>query len=343
MPATIQALLEFSAYGKRPAVKFYNGLIKEEWFEFINTVCSGAHELDMAWFLARLFPTKLFGVDLNIIGADEQSLPSWSGFNAKISSLSPPLTSVGYCPLINGSLTEFSIIYSLMKNVQQMMKGLGQRYSVITFDLAIYIKAKEIQWGLPEEFKDTVIRMGGFHVALNYLAVIGKMFQDSGIEDLLIESGVYGSNTASVLLKDKSYNRGVRAHKLVMEALLRLQWQSFGVWLEEQQNIPDINEDLCLALITACQSSVNDTDVLKKNVDSLCEQLPALLDAFAAFKHQASEQSKLFRFWNMYINMVLLLLRFIRAERDGMWSLHLNAVAEMVPYFYSMDRVNYSR
>ena len=122
------------------------------------------------------------------------------------------------------------------------------------------MKAKEIQWRHADEFKDTVIRMGGFHIALNYLAVIGKRFQDSGLEDLLIESNTYGSSTASALLKGKSYNRGVRAHKLVMEAMLRLQWQSFGNWIqnenssEDSLNVSDI-EDLS-AKIKVCQDSI---------------------------------------------------------------------------------------
>ena len=42
------------------------------------------------------------------------------------------------------------------------------------------MKAKEIQWRHPEKFDDIVIRMGGFHIALNYLAVIGKMFKRLG-------------------------------------------------------------------------------------------------------------------------------------------------------------------
>ena len=77
--------------------------------------------------------------------------------------------------------------------------------------------------------------MGGFHIALNFLSVIGKKFEESGIKDLLTESGVYGSNTTLALLKGKSYNRGVRAHKLIMEALLRLQWQAFCKWLEKER------------------------------------------------------------------------------------------------------------
>ena len=38
--------------------------------------------------------------------------------------------------------------------------------------------------------------MGGFHVALNFLAVFGKKYQNSSLEDLLIESGA--PNVASI-------------------------------------------------------------------------------------------------------------------------------------------------
>ena len=54
--------------------------------------------------------------------------------------------------------------------------------------------------------------MGVFHIILNFLAVIGRMYDNSGLEDFLIESGVYASGTASQLLKGKQYNRGIRAH-----------------------------------------------------------------------------------------------------------------------------------
>ena len=115
-----------------------------------------------------------------------------------------------------------------------MVSSLGQYDCVITFDLAIYSQAKEIQWKSPAEFGCIVIRLGGFHIILNYLALLGKMFEDSGLEDLLIESGIYGSNTASALRKGKSYNCGVRCYKLVMEAMVRLQWKSFVKWLEDE-------------------------------------------------------------------------------------------------------------
>ncbi|CAH3184172.1 unnamed protein product, partial [Porites lobata] len=173
---------------------------------------------------------------------------------------------------------------------------------------------------------------------------IEKIFQDSGIEDLLIESGVYGCHTASMLLKGKSYNRGVRAHKLVLEALLRLRWQAFGAWMEaEDVELPTVYQRQCLSLINCCQRESNDVAFLKTSFGLLCDKLPQLLQIFARFCTEASQQSKLFHFWNMYVDIVLLLLRFIRAEREGSWKLHLKAVAEMVPYFFSMDRIKYSR
>ncbi len=59
-----------------------------------------------------------------------------------------------------------------------------------------------------------------------------------------MESGAYGSGSAMALMNRKSYKRGVKAHKLAMEALFRVVWQSFlhrlnGGRLEYQEQIVD--------------------------------------------------------------------------------------------------------
>ncbi|CAH3159359.1 unnamed protein product [Porites lobata] len=102
----------------------------------------------------------------------------------------------------------------------------------------------------------------------------------------------------------------------------------------DEQHILAISQDLIYATTHAS---------LKSSFGLLCDKLPQLQQLFARFCTEASQQSKLFQFWNMYIDIVLVLLHFIRAEREGSWKLHLKAVAEMVPYFFSMDRINYSR
>ena len=152
----------------------------------------------------------------------EQSIAGWSWFHSRFFSEIPVSTVIGYCPMIHRSASEFSTIFTLMKVSQEVARRLEQDDSVITFDLAIYMKAKLIQLKFPGEFKNTVIRMGGFHIALNYMSLLGKKYASTGLEDLLIESDVYAPGTTSVLMLGKSYNRGIRAHKLSMEALFRL-------------------------------------------------------------------------------------------------------------------------
>ena len=55
---------------------------------------------------------------------------------------------------------------------------------------------------------------------------------NSGIQDMLVESGVYGEGTAEALLRGDSYNRGARAHKI---------WNEFTQWLEENEQFQDNN------------------------------------------------------------------------------------------------------
>ena len=237
--------------------------------------------------------------------------------------------------MIAGSPTEYSTIYTVLKTVQEMSKQLHQSTAVITFDLAIYSKAKEIKLHYPEEFQHLVICLGGFHIALNDLALIGKLFQESGLEDVFIESGLYGSSSTMALLQGKSYNRGIRGYKLVMEALLRLQWEAFCSWIKKGGGVDDTEDERSLNL-----DLVNSVVERYRAYHVLCNSTKRVGNLLTRFKQEMS--SKLFKFWDKYIEMVLLLLKFIRAEREGDWEQHLK-VTKMIPYFFAMDRLNYSR
>ena len=248
--------------------------------------------------------------------------------------------------MIPDSLTLHSTVYTVMTNVQKMTRLLGQKTSVITFDEAIYCKAKEIQWRCPEEFSDLVLRLGGFHMVLVFLASIGKLYQSSGLEDILIESDTYGATTVDQFLKGKSYNRGVRAHKLVLEALSRLRWKAFGEWLVTSSDIiKNCDLDRVLQLTEACaeQLLMGTQDGINVAVENLVKELPPLLELLDKFCNEGKEKSQTFSFWDNYIDMIHCLLDFIRGEREGHWELHLASVAKMIPYFFAADRVNYAR
>ena len=135
-----------------------------------------------------------------------QQVPGWGGYQSILNPAVPTICKIGYCPMIEGCCTDFTTVYTVFKHAQKVSAAMGQRDAVITFDLAIYIQAKQIQMKFPEEFSNTVVRLGGFHIALNYLPLLGKKFRSSGLEDLLIESGVYAAGTTSAIMKGKSYN-----------------------------------------------------------------------------------------------------------------------------------------
>ena len=99
---------------------------------------------DLAWFLMRLGKQNLLSVEDNHSWKG-QNTTGWTAFNVQMSSMNVPRTTIGYCPMIASSPTEFSTVYTFLKNVQTMTESLGQSNSFITFDLALYTKAKEIR------------------------------------------------------------------------------------------------------------------------------------------------------------------------------------------------------
>ena len=54
-----------------------------------------------------------------------------------------------------------------------------------------------------------------FHTICTFLSVIGKRFQDAGLRDVIIESGVISEGSVFGV---RTYNRAIRFHKLMYEA-----------------------------------------------------------------------------------------------------------------------------
>ena len=103
-----QSIRQCSAYGKRPAVRVLvspDGHVTSG--SNVTNACihSEACMMDLTWALVRMPPLKLCGVDLFL--SEKQRVPGWSGFNAVVLSCVPLLTNIGYCPMIDGSPTEF--------------------------------------------------------------------------------------------------------------------------------------------------------------------------------------------------------------------------------------------
>ena len=339
--SSIYDIQECYAHGRRPAVSAYVNQVENKWFEDGKECFIDASRSDEVWRLMRLHPSSLQQASEP---GDNQPVPGWSGFNAILFPEMAYESNIGYCPMMDRNSNEYSTIYTVLKHAQKLTSALGQQDTVVTFDLLIYMKAKQIQWRYPEEFANVIIRMGGFHIALNYLGLIGKKYLDSGLDDLLIESGVYAAGTTAALMKGKSYNRGVRAHKLVSEAMFRLMWSAFVEWYASADDVSLNEEERVLQCISdGIHALQQDQGNVSETVAQLGDDLRELSTLFKTFKEKTRAASKTFLFWEQYIEMVDILLQFIKAERSGNWDLYLSALAEMTPHFFAMDRPNYAR
>ena len=171
-------------------------------------------------------------------------------------------------------------------------------------------------------YQGIVMRLGTFHTICNVLSILGKRFQDAGLRDLCLESGIIAEGSVSAVMDGRHYNRAVRIHKYVYEAFLRLAWRGFLIWLESRypnkmgfleqaiENISDFHKDL------------NNTSY------HVAFDLPAFVittDLFSEFlSFLRHDNGPLSAFWMSYVDIVgQILLGLIRASREGDWLLYM--------------------
>ena len=175
---------------------------------------------NIAWVLARLSNVHC------------QRISSWTGFNIKLRSGIDILEdNITYLPTVNAPATDLGTVYEVLLRSLKIMQALDLNAIVCVFDQARYAKAYEVVWKNPDNVHTIVLRMGVFHTICTMLAVIGKRFGDAGLRDLSEESGVIADGSIAGVLDGKKYNRAIRLHKLVYEALLRLAWSGFEACL----------------------------------------------------------------------------------------------------------------
>ena len=97
-----------------------------------------------------------------------------------------------------------------------------QKTLVVACDEGFYHIAKHIQLACGEKFKNLFIMIGGFHLLKAGLACVGKYMRNSGIENLLVESRIFGENVVEQVLLGKNYSRSMQGFLLIAEVLERL-------------------------------------------------------------------------------------------------------------------------
>ena len=153
----------------------------------------------------------------------------------------------------------------------------------------------------------------------------------SGFEEILVESGLLGACTIKQVLSGNAYNKGVRCHKLSLQALWQILVPSLLAVCKEHDR--KYHDDIALLIDDKSDNIVKLLSLLAE------ERFQTVLSSFIDMRSKDVN----FYFWWNYMQMVQILQLFIRAQRDGNWDLHIYSFQFMLPYFMRYDHMNYAR
>lgn len=283
---------------------------------------------------------NLIWIILRQSNIENKSIPSWTGFNINMrKDISIKEDILCYLPTINAPATELTTAFEILNQSEAIRTELQLPVIVIVVDQAIFAKISEIAWRHRVKYANVIIRLGAFHTICNALAVLGKRFMDAGLRDLCIESGVVSEGSVKGVLEGKMYNRAVRVHKLVYEALMRLIWEQFMSQLDEDEHVY-LRVQNTLSQLT--NKDLNQNVIGNLLVTQDFKDLKIMWSQF--LNHLRKSNGDLSAFWMSYVDMVEdIILGLLRASREGNWELHLHAIRSLIPWSFAYDRTNYAR
>ena len=106
---------------------------------------------------------------------------SFSAFHAAICITSRPCKDISaLLPLLNELINSPAMVAHCFKVFSKVVKELNpQQPPIITADQPVYAFAKQLQWLLLEEYKDTVVMLDPLHIEMAFLNAISDWLEGS--------------------------------------------------------------------------------------------------------------------------------------------------------------------
>ena len=285
---------------------------------------------DMMWILTRKSSSD-----------NEQDVPGWAGFVSSTGEAPEILTTVDYYPVINHPITDFSTIQECLRAAEEASHEVGQEYVITSFDLGVCMKAYPILWSNPARYKNHIVLIGTFHILCAYFKMLGKKMDGSGLQDILIESGMMSSGSMKGVMTGKNYDRSLHCHKTMLECLERLLLEEFLSVAGKDSLLSDIPETSKRKFEALVQSQTSATlaEVLGD------AHLTTLLVSYESFKSDVRKGSlgKTAQFWLSYMDCVWNALSLIRSVKENNFALYLHCLFVLPDLFFTFGGHNYSR
>lgn len=239
--------------------------------------------------------------------ADAVSI-TWAAHHAKQNRSKPFEVSItSLMPLLRDQAHSVATLRHCMEKIRDAVAFLNPgQIPVIAADQPLYALLKQIQWQWPEYGEDSfVIMFGGLHIEMAALKSLGTVLRNSGWTSSLTEAGVASSGTAESFLSAASVTRTRQAHQITACSLYNLMKEAYYNYCSDEPGRSNMNfEDWC---------------------------------------DKRKNESPQFQYWNLVLSMELTVFMLIRSFREGNFNLYIEALAELIPYFFANNNINYSR
>jgi len=169
---------------------------------------------------------------------------------------------------------------------------------VITMDQPLYALAKQIQWSWSElDEKSYVVMLGGLHIEMAVMSMMGKWLDGSGWCTALVEAGITTSGKAEAFLSASHVKRTRYAHQVTVACLHVLQNNAY--------------QSYCMEL----EDSVT----------------PLNFEAWCSVKAQQHPQ---FYYWSIVMELERLLNMYVRSLHEGNFNLYIDMLHQLAPWFF---------
>ena len=141
---------------------------------------------------------------------------------------------------------------------------------------------------------------------------IGKYIKDTGLEDALVETGVFGPKVIESFITGTGYVRSMRGIQILSTAIQMVRWKAFWTMHDRTEftqvidNLLNLSEALKEKNQQKCQQIFNDS---KENIQSLTEQ-------YNKFSTLCKERSQPCKYWDGIITLSNMLKNLVSADRE---------------------------
>ena len=148
------------------------------------------------------------------------------------------------------------------------------------------------------------------------LRAAGALIEGSGLDHAWVEADIFGPATMRQILECRNYKRVLIAHVITLQALFFLYEKAF---FTNNKELSKELQALVLSINEACAEGCDVPDVHQTMAQAIASKMEKKMDEF----NQSNSGKPMFKVFFDYIMLILEILNFIKATRQGNRDLHL--------------------